>query len=366
MQRLKLFFIILLFLLFSSCYNRVSIEKLSVITGIGFDIGEDKRKIENVAEYLIFRGQNEIDRGVSLEIGKTINEANDYRQLNLKKNYLLGTIRAYVISEERAKLGIKDILDTCIRDQERNLNTIMVVSKGRCREIFEQKPKEENTMADEIKELIEAAYSANFFTNNAGVKHLVNMYYQEGRNIIIPAIEKKDSTIRIAGIAVFDKDKLKKIIPIEEAVYVNLLRNSDVKGNIAIVMGDYNKAVDVECISKRKVKVDKIGDKLKYTITLNIQGEIKLNTYSFGQQKDEKEVIEEINSLLIKNLSEKLKETIEKAKNDFEIDVFDIQKYAVAKYGRTDAIVEKIHEGFKDCEIEVVINSKIRSTGRYK
>ncbi|MCX7694203.1 MAG: Ger(x)C family spore germination protein [Caloramator sp.] len=364
MKSRRLILLLIFILFFTGCYNRVSIEKLSVIVGIGFDVGKDKKEIENVAEYLIFRGQREIDRGVSLEVGKTINEANSNRQLNLKKNYLLGTVRAYVISEERAKLGIKDIIDTCIRDQERNLNTIIVVSKGSCKDIFEQTPKEESTMADEVKELIEASYSSNFFTNNAGVKDLANMYYQEGRNIVIPAIEKKDSTIRIAGIAVFDKDKLKKIIPIEEAIYVNLLRNYDVKGNIALVMEDYKKAVDVECISKRKVYVDKVDGKLKYTIKLNIEGEIKLNTYNFDEENNVQKILDDIKIQLTNNLNENLNKIIERAKNDYEIDVFDIQKYAVAKYGRENE--ESIRESFKDCEIEVMVNTKISSTGRYK
>ncbi|WDC84573.1 hypothetical protein PL321_02270 [Caloramator sp. mosi_1] len=161
-EKSKICIVLIFMLLLTGCYNKVPVEKLSVIVGIGFDTSDDKKKIENIAEYLVFRGQREIDRGVSLEVGKTIYDANSYRQLNLKKNYLLGTIRAYVISEERAKLGIKDIIDTCIRDQERNLNTIMVVSKGSCKDIFAQTPKEESTMADEVKELIEASYSANF------------------------------------------------------------------------------------------------------------------------------------------------------------------------------------------------------------
>ncbi|SHF18066.1 Ger(x)C family spore germination protein [Caloramator proteoclasticus] len=364
MKSSRLFLLLIFSLLFTGCYNRVSVEKLFVIVGIGFDVGKDNKEIENVAEYLVFRGQREIDRGVSLEIGKTINEANSNRQLNLKKNYLLGTIRAYVIGEERAKLGIKDIIDTCVRDQERNLNTIMVVSKGSSKNIFEQVPKEESTMADEVKELIEASYSANFFTNNAGVKDVVNMYYQEGRNIVMPAIEKKDSTIKIAGLAVFDRDKLKKLIPIEEAIYVNMLRNNDVKGNIALVMDGYEKAVDVECITKRKVYVDREDGKLKYIIKLNVQGEIKLNTYNFEEENDEQKIIDDVKTQLVNNLNENLNKIVERAKNDYEIDVFDIQRYAVAKYGRENE--ERIRESFKDSEIEVVVDAKIRSTGRYK
>lgn len=356
--------LLLLFSLFvTGCYKRVPIERLSIITGVGFDVDEDKNKITISSEYLIFKGDRHIDRGVGFDKGKTINEADSDINLNLKKNYLLGTIRAYVISEDRAKLGIKDIIDTCIRDQERNLNTIIVVSKGNTKDIFELTPKEANTMADEVKDLVDSSYSANFFTNNSSVKELANMYYQEGRRIVLPVIEKLGDTIKISGLAVFDNDKLKEIIEIEDTIFINLLRNNDVRGSISVTLKDYNNAVDVNCISKRKVKVDEVDGKLKYTIKLNVKGEVKLKTLEI-EDEVEKEVISQIKKLVEENIKENTKKVIEKAKYDYKIDVFDIQKYAVAKYGRSN--VDKIQQQFENSEIDVEVNVKICSTGRYK
>ncbi|MCX7950590.1 MAG: Ger(x)C family spore germination protein [Clostridiales bacterium] len=363
MKKILISLILLVSLLLTGCYKKVPIEKLSIITGVGFDVEKESKEIINSSEYLIFRGDRQIDRGVGVEKGKTINEADSDRQLNLKKNYLLGTIRVYVISEDRAKLGIMDIIDTCIRDQERNLNTIMVVSKGNTKEIFELTPKEANTMADEIKDLIDSSYSSNFFTNNASVKELANMYYQEGRRIILPVIEKSGNTIKISGLAVFDKDKLKEIIEIEDTIFINLLRNSDVRGSIAITLKDYNNAVDVNCISKRKVKVDEVDGRLKYTIKLNIKGEVKLKTLNI-EDEDEKKIIAKIKSLIEENIKENTKKVIDKAKYDYKIDVFDIQKYAVAKYGRSN--IDKIQQQFENSEIDVEVKVKICSTGRYK
>lgn len=363
MKKVLVLFILLLLLPITGCYKRVSVEKLSVITGIGFDVDKEGKEIKNTSEYLIFKGDRQIDRGVGIERGKTINEADSDRQLNLKKNYLLGTIRAYVISENRAKLGIKDIIDTCVRDQERNLNTIMVVCRQDTEEIFRLQPMEANTMADEIKDLIDSSYSSNFFTNNASVKEIANMYYQEGRNIILPVIEKSGTTIKISGIAVFQKDKLKEIIDIEDTIFINLLRNNDVRGSISVTLKDYNNALDVNCISKRKVDVDKVNGKLKYTIRLNIKGEIKLKTLEFTEE-DENKIILEIKNLIEQDIKENTKMVIDKAKYDYKIDVFDIQKYAVAKYGRSNT--EMIENDFENADIGVDVNVKITSTGRYK
>lgn len=363
MRKYIFILILIMSMFFTGCYKRVSVEKLSIITGIGFDVDEEGKEIVNSSEYLIFKGDRQIDRGVGIERGKTVNEADSDRQLNLKKNYLLGTIRAYVISEKRARLGIKDIIDTCIRDQERNLNTIMVVSKGDTKEIFELTPREGYTMADEIKDLIDSSYSSNFFTNNASVKELANMYYQEGRNIILPVIEKSGHTIKISGIAVFYKDKLKEIIDIRDTIFINLLRNDDVRGSISIALKDYNNAVDVNCISERKVRVEEIDGRLKYTIKLDIKGEVKLKTMEFSEE-EEKKVVTEIKKLVEESIKENTKKVIEKAKYDYKIDVFDIQKYAVAKYGRDN--MEKIEQQFENSDIDVEVSVKINSTGRYK
>ncbi|TDT51957.1 Ger(x)C family spore germination protein [Fonticella tunisiensis] len=367
MRGIKIALLILIMMGFAGCYGRVPIEGLAVLAGTGNDLEKEaNNKFKNTIEFFVFKEEDKIERTVITVNSETAYTAYEKRQIKMKKNPLVGTIRAYVIGEERAKYGIGDLLDTFIRDQERNLNTVMVVCKGKAEDIFMLNPVENSTISEDIKSELQSSINSYFLTREMEIKDVFNMYYQEGRRIMIPYIEadrgKYVDTVKISGIAVFEKDKMIFMIPIEEAKYINLIRNSNSKGYLSLVNeNDRTKSTDLFCTSKRKVKVSMENDKLIYDINIDIKAENKMNTAGSEGEPSENN-IEMIAKKIEKQTEDRLKETIARVKQKYGVDVFDIEKYAIAKLGRDKE--EFIKDSFKNSIINVNVNVKIISTGR--
>lgn len=62
--------------------------------------------------------------------------ASESKESVISKKYLLGLEHLYIISEKRARLGIEDFCDFEGRDNKRNLNAYIAITKQSPREMF--------------------------------------------------------------------------------------------------------------------------------------------------------------------------------------------------------------------------------------
>ncbi|MDO6355683.1 Ger(x)C family spore germination protein [Caloramator sp. CAR-1] len=355
----KISLVLLFMLIFTSCYGKPSIERTSVIAGIGHDIDKDKT-LSSSFEFIVFKSQNVFDKSVVTTKGKSIFEMFNKRLLITKRRHLPGTVRTLLISEERGKFGISDIIDAFLRDQERNLNTTVAVSKQRTEEILKLNAKDSNTMAEEIEDLIKSSYEANFTQRDTNIKDFFNMYYQEGRHIMLPYIEKYKDTVKVSGIAVFKKDKLIFTITEEDTKYINLLRNEKAQGYLTFFDGNL-KSLDLFCSSRRNVKVEINDNKIAYNIYLLIYSSVKEANIDDAQELTKDKLIE-LEEKYSDELTKQLQEIADKYQNKYGTDIFDVQKYAVAKLGRDK--IDFIEENFINSNIKISAKIKILSSGR--
>lgn len=360
-MRFLILAIIITFLsLQTGCYNKTPIERTSVLSGVGHDI-VDENKLSTTYEYLVFSNQNKITKAVITTTGETMFDVYNDSLLETKKTLLPGTLRLLIISEDRAKIGIKDIIDVFLRDQNNNLSTTVAICKGRAEEILRLQSVESTTMAKEIEDLIKSSYESNFTQRDTDIKDLFNMRYQSGRTIMLPYIEKYKNTVRLSSIAVFKEDKMIFKIPREDLKFVNILRNNDSSGYLTFNSEGLLNSLSLSCVSKRKVSFEMQGDKLIYNIKLNLKTQIKEDTFKPYQKLDRK-TIEGLRKTFSLEEKEKLEEVVAKYQNNLDVDVFDIQKYALAKLGKDKEAFVK--DNFKNSKINIDVDIKIDSTGR--
>lgn len=360
MKNLKFFIIVLPVILLSGCYNRVPIERTSVVAGAGHDI-TDNNVLSGTLEFLIFSEKNKITKDIATQTGKSIFDMYNKRLLSTKKTYLTGTIKTLLISEDRARLGISDIIDTFLRDQDRNLNTTVAICKGKASDILDMKPKESTSMSEEIEGLIKSSYETNFTQKDTNIKDLYNMRFQEGRRIMLPYIEKYEDSVRLSSIAVFEEDKMIFKIPYEDVKYINMLRNDNSLGYLNFKGENQLESFDVISRCKRKVKVKIENDNITYDIKLTLNSLIKENNIKDIEELDKK-TIEKYQNKYSEELKAKLESIIQKYKKEYGVDVFDIQKYAIAKLGKDKE--KQVISKFKDSTINIEVNIKINSIGR--
>lgn len=380
----KIFFLLeLMFIsiLLCSCYDTNPIEDVGILIGVGYDIEitDGIVKFVDPAEIPII---SESKRSSSVFTGKgnTIYTLVENRMTKMNTRFTLGTELITLISEERAKYGIEDIIDEILRDPKSNLNQLITINKGKCQDYFDITNDNNETNSEILYNLCRLAHLSNFFPKGITISDFFQMYFQEGRKIYLPYIELANDKPQITGIALFNDDKMVLKISIEEAKLLNLLRNEQGKGYLYLSAGEDLEYFDIESFdqyfniisyspikyidfygkSRRKVKVSMIDNRLKYDISVNISGNILTNTII--KQKLDKKTIKLIENVFTNKMQKQLNDEVSKIQCTYQDDFLDLGKYAVAKYGRLSEYSSK--EYFQNSIINVKVNFTIDSVGR--
>ncbi len=338
------------------------IEELEISVGIGYTINEqDKSLFYGVPiDSIMFKedGKNVsvIRKGTSETIGLT----RDDRQRKSDKKFFLGTERLYIIDEKIASFGIEPIIDILFKNPAVNDNGYVVVSKGNPEEYLKKNIEGYNAPAEYIEGMIKNASGYNFFSKNYDLRNAYLSIGSEGRNLASPFIELKEDGFQITGMAMFDEDKLSYIIPIDEARVLNLLRENDAKGMLTIQKNS-NEYINFDSASKRKVKCKKQDGKYKFTIDLNIKGEV-VNNKLYPNLAADTEQGKKFEKDMENQVEAMCNDFVKKMQNVYKKDFLNLGSVAVAKYGRGTGV--NWNEVVSNSDIEIKVKVHLDKIGR--
>ena len=358
--------IIIIPIMLSGCYNMRPQEDLGIIIGLGYDIENQGigYKYKDTSETFIFKGERKIEHEVLSGRSKSIYSTENELQMKFNKKWITGTELVYLIGEKRARYGIKDIIDGQIRDPMRREIAAIAVSGEPAEDVYRMNPTSASTIAEQIRGILNFIYMDNFFPINNEVSEVLKMYYQEGRKIVMPYMEVKEERFQVSGLALFKEDKMIKKVLLDEARLINILRNNDGIGYLAINTPTNNEYYEAYFKNKNKVKVkvSKEDNKLKYDVFVTLIGELKVDTVD--KKLITKKEVEHIEKVFAEDMKIRLNGEVEKMQKEYHTDWIDLGKYAVAKYGRQGNYDSD--ETFCNAVINVHVNTKISSTGQKK
>ena len=303
---------------------------------------------------IAFPKKDEVSSFILEGIGKSISETRSTRQTTSSKEFLLGLQKVFIFSEALAAYGINPIADIMFSNQQMNDATWMVVCKGKALDMLKFKVEDAITSADHIDGLIESSTEQNFMSNQYKVIDMFVRIDSEGRNLVLPYLEITNNKITLTGMAVFKKDKMVANIPMDEARYMNILREDKVKG-ILTLQKDSQNLISNYGESKRKVRCEKVNGKYKFTIDIEFKGQVINN----GMYKDfmiNPKTVEKYSHELEEQTEERCNEFINKMQNEYKIDCLELGRVAAATFGRNpetdwDSIV---------CNAEIKVNVKVK------
>lgn len=226
-------------------------------------------------------------------------------------------------------------------------------------QFLETKIPGNDNLTDYVEGLIKTCHYDNFFKDRFKLKDMYYNLANEGYNLILPHISLKESFPIIDGVVLFKKNYLCNIVPLQETRILNLLRESNVSGNVSLKESEQS----VDCIvdSKRLVKYEKKDDKYYFTINLKLNGDIYQNTLYDNLSENNDLILELENKLENKVLTE-CNFFIHKMQTEYNIDALNLGRYIIANEG----INKNIDWDTLVCnaEIKVNVDFKIRSFGR--
>lgn len=340
----------------SETKGQQSIEDLDIVAGVGNDMEKKGPEIKYSIpmSVYIFKTDNLISSMLKTGTASSIGETRQTRALLDDKQNILGLEKVYIISEEQAVNSIRNVIEILYRNPNLNDTGYITICKGKAADILKYEINGYPSSSDYIEGLIKNSLFYNFFSDEYKIMNMFLSIDAEGTNVVLPYIELTNEGIKITGMALFNKDKMVSKIDIDDSRIMNILRGNNGKG-ILTIQNSPTDYVNYYATAKRKVYCTKEGNKYKFTINVDLTGDITSNstykdisTKSNTNQQFEKEMCE-----IVKKTCDNF---ISKMRSQYKTDCLQLGQVAAAKYGRqTGADWNSIV-----CSSEIQVNVKVR------
>lgn len=347
MKFIKLLLIFIAIMLLTGCWNYRELEDLAIVGAVGIDRNDKAYhvSIEVINPQTVASnsnsgaGMSETPTIVYESSGMTIREALNNIVLEAPYSLYLGHLNLLVISEPVAKHGIYDIIDFFMRDIEvRKIFPVVVVKNAKASDVLKILKPLETVTAVNIKSSLEAAASINSFMSNRVFDEILTCLYVEGRHPTISAIEvinfseegqtseNLDNTdslvkVKITGSAILKQDKLVGYLDGKEGLAFTIIRNNVQSMTLSFPCDEKD--------NYATVVIDKITNDLKIDMSknkpiakINIKGTGALVEYNCKSDLNSQKDINQIKSMVVKELTTILETTVEKTQNELKSDVF--------------------------------------------
>ena len=335
MKKFVLIIITLFILLISSgCYNYKEINDMAIVSSIGID--KDNKNDKYIVSAQIMNSkesENSEDSQITVytKEGDTVHEA--LRNITLKSpRKLYGNhLSKIVLSEEVAKEGIDNILDTFNRVTEvRNEFIITIVKEDKASDVLKVLTTTESIPAEYVKLSLKIADKTSGLTYATKLDEFISLYLKKGIDPVVPVLkidkkEKKGTTINnitttnpiskivIEDLAVTNKGKLETYLKNEEVIGYNFLRNQIQKMIIPVKCDDENNYASVS-ILKNKTKSSAEKKDNKYIINFNINSEAIITEYNCRKDLTDEKVIKKLEKDTEKKIKRYIKKSLNKQK----------------------------------------------------
>ena len=277
---LGLIVILLLIPFLTGCWDVEEITRRGIANAVFFDTGNPKKfKMgvvltvpgsqvpPNVGTYQQFEKRNFVISGE----GDSMVDAWTQIQANAERNIIFGQTRAIILSEKFARGNIKDLLDFIGRIPQVPPNTTVLVTKRDPAKLFDMKSNSNDPIGNYVDYYFRSPFKRSLAIP-VDLWRVNSVIDKKAGDPYIPVIEQSQNNYKIAGTAVFSRNRMVDELTMDETQTLALIRGTDV-GYQTIPLGENKYAAFENIRSKTKIipKVSSDGT-LTFDIKSNIQG----------------------------------------------------------------------------------------------
>lgn len=297
---------------------------------------------------------NSIDSGISI--------LNNY----LSKKINLSHCSAIIFSEELAKIGVKQYINTLGNNSEIRPTCNIIISSTTSLEALECISNSNEKFSSKFYEFIKTSAK---YTGYSITPELSEFYYclNYGKNSAIATYAYiSDNTIQNTGVAIFDNEKFIKDLSVLDAIAFSLITNRLESATISVKNPkDPNQLIDISIrqIKNPNISCDIVNNypfiKINFTIEYNILSSYNFNTDLFSGN----ELLENaVNSYIQEMISNFLYEISHK----YNVDICNFGNKLSENYPTLDEF-KQIHwnEIYKDSYFDINVNGKIENSGMF-
>ncbi len=291
------------------------------------------------------------------------------------KKLVSGQLRVVMYSEELAREGFIQFVDTLARDPEIGNLLYLTVGKGSVKEILSKRYPEVSNVGTYVYEMIQQNIESEQMIS-ATLHEFLHDFYSEGKDPLLPYIKKIKNEIVLDGAVAFNGDKMVGTLKPNEVFFVKLLRDRYKAGSYEITLrsAPFKKYAQQQhgAINKDNIHlvVDTISSeskiKLKDKSLPEFNVKIKLNArlleISTLLDLSKPETIKELERQISSALEFEANKTIEKLKK-MNSDPIGFGEAYRASVRNSQLSREKWHSLYPNSKINIAVDTTLIRTG---
>lgn len=391
MKYRKIIAMMLACILLSGCWDKVEIDRRNLVSIMSIDVGEEsgkEKELKNLnpnepftgmelKKFRVTIGAPDISQlgpdkgGTAKDMYITtdaysMQDAVDKAALKSSRDVRFSHIKLLVISKELTTYPefLKEIVDYLQREPSLNRNMYVMISDGKAEEYIKHKPTMEKNIENYISGLIENTTRSNSILPVTLNEFLVLL--SENGNALLPrmTIEKDKKELEISGVSIIKDYKYKGDLSAIETSNLEMLRGKLKGGRKTIYKDGHPIDIVIDGV-ERKISMDNHEGKLRFNISLDIEGELK--DYYVGSQIFSRDTLQALQGNLNNAIKQECEQVVQLNQREFGVDPIGVREY-VEKYHPSlwKGIKDNWPETYKSATINVIVNSNIRRIGVVK
>lgn len=371
---LRSIFICLLLFVLSGCWDRVEINDLAIVTGMGID-KTDEGDIElsvQIANPKAMASSGSSSGGqssgdpivVNTVTGKTIFDARSKLQEGLSRQFFEGHNRVIFISKELAEDGIKKHVDFFARFPSPRLRANVFIVDSKASDILKVPCDFELNSAEVARELAKLKIGLNITT-----KDLLQQLANESGSIALPIITAEENPagkkgLRLSGSAIFKKDKMVGQIDSALTRGVLWIRNKIEMSSVTLEPENTEGYISFELLrsSTELIPTIKNGE---WKMIVNITTEDDVVENETNLDILDTKITNKLEKQLEQKVKDRIQDTLDYVQKELEADIFGFGEAFHHKFPKQwEKEKDKWEEKFPKLEVEINGEAYIRRPGR--
>lgn len=295
--------------------------------------------------------------------GITIGDVRQRRGLTDADIYVTGMLRAIVLGEELARQGLNPYIDALWRGHTIAGTMYVAVAEGRGEDILKTPIKNYNNIGLYLLSFLSGSTKRTFIpVTNLG-EFFINQ--AEGKNPVVPILERKEDRVEISGVALFKKDRMVHKLGIEQSHDLVLLRGLKCRSYLPFTVQEGGTVDRGTALvqNSRKVKYSRSNGLHSFIITVKLKG--TLEEYS-NQGVIDQYHLNKIEKVIEKQVKAQCESFIDRMKNELRLDCIDISKYALAKDRKALSKSISNPDFIENADIKVMVKVHLENTAEMR
>lgn len=230
--------------------------------------------------------------------GKNISEAIENATEKLSKKIFFGQNRIIVFGMSLAENYLEKNIDYLLRSSDSRSDVKICIAEKDAAEIMESKENDALVPAESISSLLDIGEKSGFGADVIA-NEVLNLYLDRTSDIYLPVIKAENESVSVAGIAVYNGNRLVKVLDKEE-VFGFLMLSNKIKHGFLTVESEELGEISVDIIKSKTKTYASVEDgsvvlhaKVKTELMLDAVEKGFINTITSKHLEDAERLVEE-------------------------------------------------------------------------